>query len=195
MHRAHVRWVLGFLVTALLASHAAAHGGVYRGPGSAVPPGGSPTGPTTPGPGAAPSTGGGSSDALSWSLWWSFQRASYLELCAALARGNPTTGSASFYLGRGQSETPSARPSLALLSERVVPALLASLQERNQDVQTAALIALARIGVEPAATPGTQAARSLVDVFRAHLASDRQEVAETAALAIGILGSDAGAAL
>lgn len=186
--------MLGFLGTALLASHAAAHGGVYRGPGGTVPPGGSPTGPMTPGPGPAPVTGGGSSDSLGWSLWWSFQRATYLELRAALTRGAPTTGSNGFYLGRGQTETPTTRLPLSLLQERVVPALLAALEERNQDVQTAALVALARIGVEPAAPTGAGTARTLIDVFRGHLASDRQEVAETAALALGILGSDNGAA-
>jgi len=70
---------------------------------------------------------------------------------------------------------------------RVVPALLAALEDRSNDVQTAALVALARIGADRTAAR----ADALRPAFAARLGSPSQEVAETAAAATGILADPA----
>ncbi|MCY2961047.1 MAG: HEAT repeat domain-containing protein [Planctomycetota bacterium] len=177
---------LVLLIAALaLTPEARAHGGTYRGPGAGLGPGaagpGVPTGPG-PGGGASPSTGGSAAaDLTGWQLWWGLNREPYLALRTVLAQGgagNRTTGS------REAPAGPAGRPTDAQVRERIVPALLAALrQERNPDIATAALLALAKCGprLEPAAK--TEVATAL----RARLGDANQEVTETAAIALGVL--------
>ncbi len=70
--------------------------------------------------------------------------------------------------------------------QRIAPALRDVLaHERQRDIVTACLVALAKLRVDDPAQP-------LLSLFVAHLREPEQEVRETAALAIGIAGLQAG---
>jgi HEAT repeat protein len=169
-----------------------AHGGQYRGPGWGVPPGrgspatGGPAGPSAPTPG--PSTGGRpiSPDTTSWQVWWEFNKEIYLGRRRA-ADEVTITGSDDFYLGkrRGGVRVDLLSPTDGDLRDRVVPALGALLdRERNRDIQSACLVALAKIGRDG---PGVD----LEATFAPRINRDDQEVRETAVLALGIAGRKA----
>ena len=166
------------------------HGGVYRGPGSTVPPGGGGGGPSPPG-GGGPSTpfGSGGSAVTDWSVWWTFNRDPYLQLKRAIRGSLVETGDDEFFLGFGQRRTGgSADPDADLLRDRVVPALLGGLEgTKSQDLITASLMALAKIGLDP--SEGQPLTRTL----ESYLSHDNQEIAETAAVALGLLGRDSSA--
>jgi HEAT repeat protein len=119
-------------------------------------------------------------------MWWSTRRDPLIDLRAAVYAGGAATPGTGFPLGRGGGP-PSAdllRPSVPDLRDRVVPALLAALEsERSRDVRSACLIALARIGADAAG-------RDLREPIGRWIAEADQEVAETAALALGLLGDD-----
>jgi HEAT repeat protein len=188
-----------------LAATVSAHGGAYRGPRNPyVPPnmpggglpaipttgggGSGPTAPTTPSPGT-PSTGSGPaiSEDASWQIWWELNKDPFVQQ-RATAMAIPTTGSDDFWLGtrRQLPSIDTLLPTEADCRDRIVPALAALLDsERNRDVQTACMVALARIGIDP---PGLV----LEDLLAARIARDDQEVRETAALALGIAGRPAG---
>ncbi len=185
--------VVGLALTATtFIGEARAHGGTYRGPGTGLGPGGAapsvPTGPATgmPGPGSAgPSTGGdASADLTGWQLWWGLNREPYLALRTQLAQG----GSGARTGTDGTPTGPVGRPTDSQVRARIAPALLTALQrEKNPDVTTGALLALAKCGqrLEPAA----QAEASLA--IQSRLGDANQEVAETAAIALGILARTA----
>jgi len=198
-----------------------AHGGQYRGPGDTVPPGGTgsgpggvaggPTGPSGPG-GSTPVTGGPrgqgpggsgagpsvaftpggdpSLDLTQWTFWWEFNKDPYLDLKRRLADPGAVTGSDGWFLGIGEkSQTlDSMAPTSEQIRSTVVPALLAALeQESNNDIVTGCLIALAKIGDAPA-----ESQASPFGVRIAHFLADKnQEISETAAVALGILGNPA----
>ncbi|MBL8863402.1 MAG: hypothetical protein JNK02_15530 [Planctomycetes bacterium] len=180
------------LAGALLAPESRAHGGSYRGPGASLPPGAAgpsaPSGPATGGPGSGgvnPATGASvASDLTGWPLWWGLNREPYLELRAALERGGAAlaTGIPAAALPVGR------RPSDAQVRERIAPLLVATLRtERNPDIATAALLALAKCGSRLESGARAEAAVAL----RARLADANQEVSETAALALGLLARTA----
>ncbi len=179
--------VLALMATSFTAE-ARAHGGTYRGPGTGLGPGGAapsvPTGPAAgvPGPGTAgPSTGGDASgDLTGWQLWWGLNREPYLALRTQLAQGGSATRTGS----DGSPTGAVGRPTDAQVRTRIVPALLAALKsEKNPDVTTAALLALAKCGqrLEPSARSEASLA------IRSRLRDANQEVVETAAIALGIL--------
>ena len=150
-----------------------------------MPPGA--PGPTTPGPGGAnpaePLTGGpaGMTDEVSWQVWWEFNKDPFVQPQAAAT--GPTTGSDDFYLGRRRAvRAETLAPNAIDVLEVVVPALVELLvKDRNRDVQTACMMALAKIGRAPQGV-------DLEALFVARLARDNQEVRETAALALGVAG-------
>lgn len=160
-----------------------AHGGVYRGPGTTVPPGAAPTGPSTAGAAATP---GPTGDLTSWTSWWGFRRDPFLDLKSAIYTARPQTQGGSYPAeAEGESQPPSLRPDPLAIRSEVVPALLELLEsERSKDIRTACLIALAKIGDDPEGEP--EISRRIA----ACLADKNQEVAETAALALGILADD-----
>ena len=165
-----------------LGGQAAAHGGVYRGPGSTIGPGGATSG--------GPSTGGAGlkdTDVAAWDQWWSFNRDRYLALKDAIFDGtDTTTGSEDFFLGKGSDRGnwgPGLKPTEKVLRSEVVPALRAALDRQlDVDIITGVLLALAKIG-DPPGGP-----KQLSVLFRGYLAHGNQEVHETAAIALGILG-------
>lgn len=179
----------GLLVAALSSTETArAHGGTYRGPGTGLPPGAAgpsaPSGPATGGPGGGrggPSTGSDAAgDLTGWQLWWGLNREPYLALRTVLSQGGATTRTDWL----DASKRSIGRTSDAQVRERIVPAVLSALkEERNPDVATAALLALAKCG--PRLEPAQKSAVS--NGLRARLADANQEVAETAAVALGVL--------
>ena len=207
--------LLGSISSAILLSTAFGHGGTYRGPGDTVPAGGSnpaggprpstpsPSGPGTPSgsgptsgvPGGTPgstggpagrgtpaSTGPGSGpDLTNWEFWWNFNKDQFLGLRSALYQGVSTLD----FLGDGKSNT--LVPSQADIRAKIVPALRLALQtERQNDIVTGSLVALAKIGD----VRGEDGRSEFEELFRSWLPDRSQEVAETTAVALGILASD-----
>jgi len=172
-------------------------------PGPAGPAAPGPGGPNTPGPGgpAAPGQGpggprtpttgiGGNSgpDLTVWQFWWGFNRDPYLNLKSKIHDVGSLTGSDDFFLGHGQKthSKDSLKPSEETIRDQIVPALKAALDgESNNDVVTACLIALAKIG-DATTEEGDSEFEALI---RSRLDDAVQEVRETAAVALGILAN------
>lgn len=193
------------LVAGLAAgSPAHAHGGAYRGPADAVPPAGStppvPTSPAGSSPGvaprppapgvappSAPSTPGivaNERDSSIWELWWGYNCHDYFDVRGAVHSSDLQAGSAGFFLGHRAVGGASDRivPSREAIEQQVVPALLRVLaEERDADMVTGALVALAKIGEVPGQATSTS------ERISAFLADENQEIAETAAISLGIL--------
>lgn len=199
---------LSILATPLLALAAAApHGGVFPPPPPPPPPPGKGTGIGIPGPGLSggqprgvpPSSGGSTPatpprtpgaptsptgaatprDLFHWSHWWHLERDLYLWSPERLRRP-PLTGEEGKAAGVG-------RPTDADAATVVLPEVLALLDtSRHDDVITACLIAAARVGSRmPVPTRGP-----LVEALVARLDHPSLEVAETAAVSLGILGDE-----
>ncbi|TDJ79778.1 MAG: HEAT repeat domain-containing protein [Planctomycetota bacterium] len=181
-------------------------GGGPATPGPSGPSTPGPAGPSSPGPASpgapagapgggpsAPTTGGGGAagpDLTVWQFWWGFNRDPYLNLKAKIHAGEVATGSDEFFLGRGEQiqAKDSMGPSEATIRGTVVPALIRALEkERSNDILTGAMIALAKIGDAESET-GESEFEKVISKF---LADGNQEVAETAALALGILANEA----
>ncbi|KAA3604357.1 MAG: HEAT repeat domain-containing protein [Planctomycetota bacterium] len=153
-------------------------------PSAITPP--SPTVVTAPQPGAAAgaATTGGvplGPDTSSWHYWWDFNREPYLDLQRLRFVGPTGTGEADGLRGlSGQSTTPrGTRPSPEFLRRRVKPVLKQALASGQRDRVSAALLALTRLGLE---------SEDLVQAFTPKL-KEEQEIAETTALALGMLVS------
>ena len=166
------------------------------GPGQPGPGGGRTTPGVTPGQPGGPSgprqpdtgPGGGGGDLTGWEYWWGFNKEPYLALKAHLA-ASVLTGSEEYYLGRGEvsNSRDMQRINEATIRDRIVPRLLQALaSERSNDIQSSCMIALAKIGEsrdEHGLTP-------IADAIRPFLASSSQELAETAAVSLGILAAE-----
>ena len=181
-------------------------GGGGGGPASAGPAGPAAPSPTAPGvpgvarpgaPGAGAQrrgvTGGGAAagpDLTLWTFWWEFNKEPYLNLKNAIFAGNVTTGSEGWFLGKGQQTQAkdSLRPTEEQIRQKVVPALIEALEnETNNDIVTGALIALAKIGDEKSESGESRFEK----IISKELTNSVQEIAETAAVALGILANDA----
>ena len=177
-------------------------GGGPPSPGPAGPPAPAPGAPVRPGglvrpaPGTANmrshNTGRGDTgaDLTLWSFWWEFNREPYLDLRTAIHDVGPTRDSEGWFFGRN---TPlHARDSLGptdqQIRQTVVPALLTALEEeKNNDIVTGCLIALAKIGDDFRTESGeSEFEKILLD----RLDDPVQEISETAAVALGILAND-----
>jgi HEAT repeat protein len=171
------------------------------GPGGPAAPG--PAGPNTPGPAGpaapgqgpggpkSPVTGGGGStgpDLTVWQFWWGFNRDPYLNLKSKIHDVGSLTGSDDFFLGHGQKSNTkdSLKPSEETIRQEIVPALLAAIDgETNNDIVTACLVALAKIGDEK----NEDGESAFEEVIKGRLTDSVQEVRETAAGALGILAN------
>ena len=140
----------------------------------------------------APWSPTGDLDRDTWSRWWEHNGEVYLALKAARQRLSPATP------GSGDDAIdPMARrrPGLtwtAVYGE-VVPAMLKEL-EKGEDVRLVGglLLALARIGEAPdfaALRDAPVRAPAIAPVLIAHLSHGNRDVAETAVIALGVLGS------
>jgi len=183
-------------------------GGGGTGPSSPGPSGpstGGPAGPSTPGPAgpgvptggpggrpAGPATGGGSPgpDLTTWEFWWGFNKDQFLNLKAHVHSGGVSTGGDDFFAGLGTKDQAknTLKPSEETIRAKVVPALKEALEkERNNDIVTGAMIALGKIGDEKS-EDGKSEFEPIIAKF---LADANQEIAETAAVALGILANEA----
>jgi len=210
-----------FLVSSLVSAHGGTYrgpgdtvppgggggggGGGPASPGPAGPNAPGPSGPSSPAPAspgapagqpgggpAKPTTGGvtDSADLTKWQFWWGFNKDPYLNLKAKIHSGGTLTGSDDFFLGHGEKTQAkdSLRPSETVIRETVVPALIEALQkERSNDILTGAMIALAKIGDAKDEDGESQFELEI----RKFLSDGNQEVAETAAIALGILANPA----
>jgi HEAT repeat protein len=125
-----------------------------------------------------------------WSFWWEFNKEPFLNLKAAIHSGAVVTGSDDFWLGRGEQEQArdTLRPSEADIRNLVVPALIKALNtEQSNDIVSSCLIALAKIG-DARNENGTS---KMAEEIKKFLNNGSQEIAETAAVALGILANDA----
>lgn len=167
------------------------------GPGSG-PDSPGPTGPANPSTppggvsrGISPgSLGSPGPDLTSWTFWWEFNKEAFLNLKTALHIGGTTTGSDNWFLGHGVQEQGkrSLRPTEAQIRGQVVPALLRTLEtETNNDIVTGALIALAKIGDVHSEDGGSL----FLPILEQELSNANQEIAETAAVSLGILANSA----
>ena len=182
-------------------------GGGGGGSGAPTTPG--PTGPTGPGGGGSPGTpgtpaagvpgapgGGGVSpltpggyvgpDLTQWSFWWEFNKDPYLSLKNKLHKGGPQTGGDEFFLGHGQKDqsVDLHRPEISDIRDKIIPALVKALEtQKNNDIITGCLMSLAKIG-------NLDKENNFGEKIIPFLADSNQEISETAALALGILGSE-----
>jgi HEAT repeat protein len=206
----------GLFASISLQAAAAAHGGTYRGPGNTQPPsqgpadtapgGGSSSGgssggnqgPSTAGgqsggktSGGNKSPGGGGSSMPSgpmqaeWEPWWAFNRDPFLNLKAVIHDGDLVLGSDNYFLGHAPLELvrDRLRPSDEVIRDEIVPALLNVLAtESDNDLVTGAQVALAKIGDRA----GGEQSNLVVERLTGFLSSSNQEIAETAAVSLGI---------
>lgn len=166
-------------------------------PGS-KPPGNGPMGPLPLGPppsiGPAPAAAPlgpivgpplTSYDRLSWETWWRVQQDRFLDVRERVRRRHVmgTVGLSAI----ARQDLP---PSDHQIETEVVPALVETLNEARSDkLILSSLVALARIGtVSTVGTAGVSIAAREAAIVQ-HLKARSQDVSETAALALGILGS------
>lgn len=119
----------------------------------------------------------------SWTVWWEFNKHRHLDLAASRDGVPATTGGDEFNVGLRPQAIDRVRTSRTARAERIRPLLVEVLngfEERTRDEVTAALIALAKLGIH---TGGSS------DLITRFLGSNDQEIQESAALALGILGS------
>ncbi len=186
-------------------------GGETDGP---TTPGGDVDGPTTPGgdtsgpgsggssPGAPPTTPGGGTGGprsgpggrpqakgpgyADWTFWWTYNKDEILRLRDALRARPAGTGNALHAPGARHSAGAVVSVSQAVVRERIVPALRTMLAERdlNFDIQSAAALALAKIG-------DTSQIPTLFRMVRNERSDGYHRVVqESAALALGLLQAD-----
>ncbi|MCP3915195.1 MAG: HEAT repeat domain-containing protein [bacterium] len=180
------------------------------GPGPATPPGGGPdipgappTGPATPGP-SSPATPGGPQvplggsvtpsdiplddffDLEAWELWWRHNSDPYLRFELFLDRVRPETGRE----GEGQVDSLSKRRAgltYGVVYKEIVPALLQVLEkETDTRLVRQAMLALARVGDRPI---GHEPQAPFALTLLPFVADGNRAVAETAVMALGVLGS------
>lgn len=164
------------------------------GPGGSTPTTGVPGRVGPGGPGSSPSSGtasggpDGGLDLSQWSFWWEFNKDPFLDLKRSVHSAATVTGSDAWFLGNGEKiqSRDSLRPTEAQVRDSIAPALLAALEgETNSDVVTGCLIALAKIGDPPEESGDSPIGLRLAS----YLSSPNQEISETAAVALGILGN------
>lgn len=159
-------------------------------PGSGGPSTPAPAGPSAPSaPGGGPSTPGRGNliDLSDWSWWWNFNRDPYLQLKqSVLSQGVQTSGD-EFFLGRGQHTSLTSRlPDPETLEQVVGPALLEAIETGTSRMQGDAMIAIAKL--HPVFRPE---GKSLVKLIRQHLWDPNQKTAESAVVALGLMGDPA----
>ncbi|MCB9883000.1 MAG: HEAT repeat domain-containing protein [Planctomycetes bacterium] len=155
----------------------------------------SPNAPVTPngggtarGGGTGPTTARGidlTPDLTRWDIWWHYNRDRYLQLRGSLQQVATATLGDEFFVGiRPASVEDKVALARSAVRDRIAPFLREVLEQpdgRQRDELSSALVALAKLGVEPA-----EALRAI----RPHLQSGDQEIRETAALSLGILGHE-----
>jgi HEAT repeat protein len=142
------------------------------------------TPPSAPGGASAPTTGGQAdqTDLSTWQFWWEFNKDRFLNLRAKIHSGDSQTDGVGVLtgLGGGAQQNNTSAPSEQQILTQVLPALHAAVKgEKDQDILTGVMIALAKCGRDNLGD-----ARKL---YLDNLDAQVQEVAETAAISFGIL--------
>ena len=163
-------------------------------PGPAGPSSPGPAGPGSPGGGAPigggpskPLSGGGGGptvDLTAWTFWWEFNKDPYLSLKRKIYDSAPGTGSDGWFLGMGAKKNSRdvMRPTSDEIKTKIIPALLNSLEtESNNDIITGCMMSLAKIGNQ-------KGNKNFGEKLIPFLGDKNQEISETAAVALGILG-------
>lgn len=157
-----------------------------------------PRAPATPGGSGGPPTGGGAGAPrgetgvgkksrgiryLSWEAWWEANKDRYLQLRSHLGGSTAVTGNAGFLSGYGNkaAASGSVRPTPDDVRDRLIPAMIELLSERDADIVDSAALALGRM-TTPEDAPLVRAA--LFNAMKSDYASGRQ----AAILAFGVLG-------
>lgn len=167
-------------------------GAPTTGPGRAGPTGGGPVGPAgaNPNPGR-PSTGGGGFQRRSasagfeqWEFWWEHNKEPFLNLKSRMAAGAKVTGSAGFMLGKGNegANISANRVGPTEVNQQILPAIEPLLEEPEADVVDSAVLSIARM------LRAESAADHLPKITKV-LSHAQQTPRESAALALGVLGS------
>ncbi|MFT5049400.1 MAG: HEAT repeat protein [Chlamydiales bacterium] len=129
-------------------------------------------------------------DKTVWQFWWRHNRHAYLDLKTRLHVDDPGSASDAFFLSPGgKVDTWKLRkPSTRQATRLAIPALLDALRNaRSPELGRASLLALARIAPPGAASVGPQSS-PYPSVLEAYLSHGNEWLAETAAVALGILG-------
>lgn len=192
------RFPLALLLPALLAARLSgpasgqcAGCGATFGPVSGGPSVGPAGMPGVMSPGLTPTTLAGNevrpADLTDWRLWWRQNQALYLALKAHVHALGTDTGGQSWFLGEGQQpQKGTLRPTVEQVRGEIAPALLAALaREKNDELVSSAMVALAKIGADGDAALGARIEAALTR----HLTDGNQQVREVAAVALGILAS------
>ncbi|MEW6741635.1 MAG: HEAT repeat domain-containing protein [Planctomycetota bacterium] len=184
------------------------------GGGDTTPPG-NPGGPGTPGPGAGPQTGmrGGSSGTgpavpgggqgrgrgartggfskrgsgegfEQWEFWWEYNKEPYLDLRNRLKDRGAQSGSVGHHLGTGTAAAATSnRTTPEDFKNLMLPVLKEALKESDADVVDSAVLAIAR------SLPAEEADLAFNDIV-ATLAHPQDSAKQSAALSLGVLGSE-----
>ncbi|GJM21143.1 MAG: hypothetical protein DHS20C15_10580 [Planctomycetota bacterium] len=122
----------------------------------------------------------------SWDFWWENNKDRFLELKSRLNTANMVTGSISFATGRGRKTRSSGtrRPDRLMVDTEIIPALLQLLaEESDADILDSTLLALAR-------TTDATFASQVADAANELLSHPKLSVRTSAALSLGVLGSE-----
>jgi hypothetical protein len=132
-------------------------------------------------------------DLTTWEFWWGFNKDQYLNLKAHIHSGGVSTDGDDFFSSQGSKDKAknTLKPSEETIRAMVVPMLKDVLaNERHNDIVTGAMVALGKIG-DVTTEDGKSEFELIISKF---LADPSQEIAETAAVALGILANDASVA-
>ncbi|TAJ21474.1 MAG: hypothetical protein EPO68_04660 [Planctomycetota bacterium] len=175
---------------------------------------GTPTGPTNPGSLGTGTTGSGTAgtpggsgdptrsgdpfgdprttmpggvDLTQWTFWWEFNKDAYLQLKRATRAGLVSGGEDVFNPRAGVKVNDTLRPTDAVITQSIVPALLAALRgEDNNDIATGCMMALAKIGDTRSETGESPIQQAITPFLRSRV----QEISETAVIALGMLAAE-----
>jgi len=131
-------------------------------------------------------------DRSHWSYWWNFNGARWLALRSHVNESGASTGSEEWFLGHGprRAVQHSLAPTDVQVDDSVISILREALAgEPEGDVLTASLVAQGKIGRRSDESPA-----AFVGRFTPHLRDANQEIAETAALALGMSAEPAAVA-
>lgn len=133
-----------------------------------------------------PGGGSGGFDPGSWKHWWHYRGPGYLNLRERVRANVTLTKDDRTSVDGGKGSDPDGlAPTNQVVIEMVLPFLESVLEEESRgDLLTAGLMALAKIA--PRDTEGGSARAAAL--FLPRLSHPNQEVAETAAVALGLLG-------